>query len=243
MANTPKPTKPPAKARDTFTALAKLALQMKPESHGQEVSALFTAAADKLGPDLTLSMADAADALAACAARYGVEGRPTQHRRADAGILAEMAAKTCEGKHIAGVKPPSSAALAVWSALAKAFPAGPYQRELVEMSGRAAIRVIGTGPAKVTASNGLVTGFLANVEPDQQGQITLTHVHVRDSSYQLPVPITVSKQAALHRVGHPWAALGLALGDVGHDHPVPPVEKQPEKPAAKPAPSRPAVTP
>jgi hypothetical protein len=48
--------------------------------------------------------------------------------------------------------------------------------------------------------------------------ITVSAVHVGDGVYGLDKPLRVAKQAALHKVAHPWSLMGLRLADVSHSH-------------------------
>lgn len=212
----------PVTARASFTLLAKLALTLLPKERGEAISAAATKLASDLG-DMDLTPVHLADAYAALGSGHGQEDAATRQRRLDCVDLAERLAVSQGKTTIAGARPPHQNAIKAWALLAELGARGHAWREFVELSANAAIKVIGRGAAKVKGSRSdAVSGFLSTLPTDDKGSITITQVIVGDAVYALPVPITVQQQAALHRIAHPWALLGLRLGDVGHGHPTPP---------------------
>ena len=215
------PSKPPpvGTARASFTLLAALAAKLTPLEYGNELADDCKALGDKL-EDMPLTPSELADALSYLASSRGTEGKAVMRRRRECVDLAEKLG-VANGA-AAGSRPPSADAIKAWAMAAEMTRDPDPLRELVELPAHAAGAASGKGAAKVTTGDGLVTGFLSSAEPDSKGQITITHVSVKDAMFQLPVAIVVEQQAALHKVAHPWATLGLILGDVGHGHPVAP---------------------
>lgn len=219
----PEPVLAPVTARETFTLLAKLAQRVQPEDRGKAIAD----AAEKLAKDLStmpLSPRELADAFAALGTPCGIQPKSIVQRRRDCVDMAGLLVASLRGgqsgpKVFAGEAAPSANAIRAWAVLADHD--SDAWREFIELTAHTALRIIKRGAAKVR-SQGAWSGFLASIEPDSKGSITIDAVGVGDAEFVLPSPIVVSKQAALHRVAHPWALLGLHLGDVGHAHPQPP---------------------
>lgn len=209
----PSKTSPILNARGSFALLATLAAKLP--AVGLRLAKECIDLADMLD-SMPLTPRELADALAALACVRGIEGKAVTHRRQDCIALAERLGMA--NGLAAGMKPPSRDAIKAWSMAAEMSRNPDTFREFVELSGQAAVAVIGKGAAEVTLDDGLVTGFLSAATSDGEGQITITHASVADAVFELPVPVIVSQQAALHKVAHPWHPLGLMLGDVGHGH-------------------------
>lgn len=237
MAEPTQTSHPPVTARATFLLLAKLALRLKPEERGKAASEVATRLADVAG-EMPLTPGELADAYAALGVGSTGEAKPMQARRKEMLDLAEVLVLSLgKGHKAAGSRPPTANAIKVWDKIAK-MGADPMNatRELVELTGRAALAVVGRGPIKVQhAGHDALTGFLSTLEPSGKDIITISAVYgVNGGPYRLPVPLSVPKQAALHKVAQPWASIGLLLGDVGHGHPQPSEEDMPPKAASKP---------
>jgi hypothetical protein len=233
------PTKntPITTARAAFLHLAKLCAKLQPAARGEALARTCAELAD-LTADLPLTVVDLADAYAALGGGTTNEARDVSARRATCIQLAELLAVSV-GK-VAGARPPSNAAVAVWAWISEGFVAqlpsdstlaasdmanaraasirSTAEREMVELVGRAAVAVIGRGDASVATLGGEVSARLSTLTADAQGMITVSAVHVGDGVYALDKPLRVAKQAALHKVAHPWSLMGLRLADVSHGH-------------------------
>lgn len=234
------PTKntPITTASAAFLHLAKLCAKLQPPARGEALARTCAELAG-LTADLPLTVLELADAYAALAAGTTNEAKDVSARRATCVQLAELLALSI-GK-VAGARPPSNAAIAVWAWIGEGFvasllPSGSTlaaadmasaraasirstaNREMVELVGRAAVAVIGRGDASVATPGGEVSARLSTLTPDEQGCIKIAAIHVGAAVYTLGSPMVVSKQAALHKVAHPWSLMGLRLADVSHAH-------------------------
>lgn len=245
MAEPTQTSQPPVTARATFLLLAKLALRLKPEERGKGLSDAATRLADVAG-EMPLTPSELADAYAALGVGSTGEAKPVQARRKETLDLAEVLVLGLgKGAKAAGARPPSANAIKVWDRIAKmGADKANAARELVELTGRAALAVVGRGPIRVQhTGHDALTGLLSTLEADQKGIVTISAISGVRGPYRLPAPIQVSKQAALHKVAQPWAGIGLLLGDVGHGHQQPGEEDMPPKAASKPEQKAPAKDP
>lgn len=234
------PTKntPITTARAAFLHLARLCSKLQPPARGEALARTCAELAD-LTADLPLTVQELADTYAALGGGTTNEARDVSARRATCIQLAELLAVSI-GK-VAGARSPTAAAIAVWAWISEGFAAAPLpsgstlaasdmasaraasirstaEREMIELVGRAAVAVIGRGEASVASASGEVSARLSTLTPDEQGVITIAAIHVGAAVYTLDKPLAVSKQAALHKVAHPWSLMGLRLGDVSHSH-------------------------
>lgn len=236
----PKTTTPtPTTARGCFLLLAALCAKLQPPARGEALARTCAELAD-LTADMPLTPVELADAYAALGSGAGLEAKEVSARRLTCAQLAELLAVSI-GK-VAGARPPTGAAMKVWAWISEAFvaqlPSGSMlaasdmanarassirstaEREMIELAGRAVVAVIGRGQAKVQTADGALSGFISTAPADERGMTAIVGVHVGESSYALPFPLVVHRQAAVHKVAHPWSLMGLRLDDVGHAHPV-----------------------
>lgn len=234
MADPNTSTPPPATARASFLLLARLVSKMQPPARAAAVEGTLREFAEVAG-DLPLTPLELADAYAALAAVCGIEDKATTARRQTCAELAGLLGQNLS--KVAGQRPPVVNAMKVWSWIGEAFSApadaatdalarartmrATASREAIEIVGRAALAVIGRGPAQIVTPGGR-SRFLSTA-PSDKGQLTITGLVVGEGKaereYVLPMPLVVSQQAAIHKVGHPWARMGFEFGDTGHDHP------------------------
>jgi len=230
MADPKKTTTPPAAslhktASAAFLHLASLCAKLKPEGRAKALASTCADLADLLG-DLPLTVQELADAYAALGSGTSNEAGDVTARRSTCVQLAELLALSI-GK-VAGARPPSANAMKAWGMVGAEFDAGEparsatvrttARREMVELIGRAAVAVVGRGPASVATPDGQVERSLSQLRPDAEGLVTIAAVHVGAAVFTLATPLVVSQQAALHKVAQPWALMGLQLGDVKHAH-------------------------
>lgn len=241
----PSQTTPSFDAKASFGLAAKLASdKLQPPKRGEGIALDLLELGDLAG-DLPLTPQELADAFAALATGYGTESPDLQQMRRDAADIAEVLAVSMgvdpmaitrpsaprnaadRARFVAGGRAPSANAIKVWDRIARGSKGRRYTtawREFVELTGRAAIGVVGRGQAKVQTGveHGKAVAWLAQLGNDDRGQIKISVVIVGGASYQLPVPIVVDKQAAIHKVAHPWMLMGLQLADAGRGNPEPP---------------------
>ncbi len=203
---------------------------------------------------MPLTPTELADAFAALGTGYGTEAKPVKARRMECVDLAALLAVS-QGKVVAGARAPSVNAMKVWSKIQEGFaPTGASVsararvvrstagRELVELVGCAAVKVIGRGEARLIVE-GVEQRFISAAPIDDKGRVVVTAILVGDAQYQVPLMLAVDRQAALHKVAQPWALLGLRLGDVGHGHEAPAPAPSPAPVKAKPKTEAPQVAP
>lgn len=222
MAEPQTASPPPTTARASFTILARLCAKLQPPERAKALADKALALGDLAG-DLPLSPVELADAYAALGAGYGTEPRPLRARRQECVDLATLLAISV-GK-VAGARAPSPNAMRVWSWIHEDYPGdakiqAEAGREFIELVGVAAVRVIGRGDASVKLADGSSTAYLSTADTGGRNQIDIASITVGRATYSVPVPVVVSQQAAIHKLVHPWAAMGLRLGDAGHGHAV-----------------------
>lgn len=198
-------------AQESFTLLAERCTKLQPPARSKALADHARLLADRM-ENLPLTPTELADALAILGTGYGTEPKDLRARRYD---CVDMAASLAVSQGVvAGVRPPSSHACQAWQWMGDVLRDAPQKaeaaRELIELVGTAAMRVLGRGPVRLVLDTGKTT-TLADAQPHDDGVLAVAGVASSQATYELPVMLMVPKQAAVHQLVHPWAKIGLRV--------------------------------